>query len=135
MYFLDKEVMLNFSVLDVEKLEFHLVSRVSVDYINAQCEVELSSYPTIHNFLKKESGKVIFFTLNDCPKFDVDPSLFVLGEITQNQASIFFGAEIKYTSDITHISDLTPQQEENENEEVAEESVGMDSEFIPKETE
>lgn len=118
MYFLDKEVMLNFSVLDVEKLGFHLVSRVSVDYINAQCEVELSSYPAIDDFLKKESGKVSFFTLNDCPKFDVNPSLFVLNEIVQNKASIFYGAEIKHTPDITHISDLISQKEEYENEEI-----------------
>lgn len=122
MYFLDKEVMLNFSVLDVEKLGFHLVSRVSVDYINAQCEVELSSYQSIESFLNKESGKVSFFTLNDCPKFDVDPSLFVLNEIVQNKASIFYGAEIKHTGDITHITDLNPQ-EEGENEEMVEESM------------
>lgn len=121
MYFLDKEIMLNFSVLDVEELGFHLVSRISVDYINAQCEVELSSYPTIDDFLKKEPGKVSFFTLNDCPKFDVDPSLFVLSEIVQNRASIFYGTEIKYTSDVTHISDLASLDEDgDEDEEMAE---------------
>lgn len=106
MYFIENDIAMHYGVADIEKRSFHFVSRITIDYINTACEVELTSYTTFNDFLKLNDGRVSFFTIEDCPQFDVDPSFFVLSVLITNEKSIFYQSEIQHAADIRTIAQV-----------------------------
>lgn len=113
MYYLDCEVNLQISFADIQKKAYHIVGRLTVDYFNNNTQIELLSWDNKNAFLSKETSVVTFLTLNDAPKFDVDPSLFALRCLTQVETSPFYNKEIKCWYELQHLTQLYDNEVDN----------------------
>ncbi|MDY3124544.1 MAG: hypothetical protein SOW21_09290 [[Actinobacillus] rossii] len=113
MYFIENDIAMHYGIADIEKRSFHFVSRITIDYVNTTCEVELTSYTSFNDFLELNNGRVSFFTIEDCPQFEVDPSFFVLSVLITNEKSIFYGMKIKHMIDIKTISQVKNKMQDD----------------------
>lgn len=111
MYYFDNKVELQTSFTEKKEYNFHFISRVIVDYFNNSTELELASFPTKQHFIDKEESLVTFLTINDCPKFSVDPSLFCLRSLMAVETSPFYRQEIKAWYELEHLSQLKQTEE------------------------
>lgn len=109
MYYLDKVVEISKSFTENIPCSFHMVSRITVDYVNGNTALELASWENRASFNAKGPSLVSFLTLNDCPRFSVDPSLFCLRALTAVEGSPFYRAEIKcdYDVDIIEVTKVS----------------------------
>ena len=106
MYYFDCETTLQTSFTEKKTFSFHFIGRISVDYFNNNSEIELFSFPTKEDFINKENSFVTFLTVNDSPKFNVDPSLFALRCLIAVEESPFYHKEIKAWYELEHLSQL-----------------------------
>lgn len=106
MYYIDAVVQISKSFTESVSCGFHVVSRITIDYINKETVVELASWETEESFKSRGASLVTFLTLNDCPRFSVDPSLFALRGLTAVEGSPFYRAEVKCQYDVDHINQV-----------------------------
>lgn len=106
MYYIDEPVAIDKSFVEKPICAWHVVARITVDYINKSTVIELASWKDKDTFLQKGTSLVSFLTINDCPRFSVDPSLFAMRAITAVEGSPFYKAQIKCDYEIDHISQI-----------------------------
>lgn len=107
MYYIDDEVEINKSFTEKVKCKWHIVSRLTIDYVNKNTLIELASWVDKDDFIhNKDQSLVTFLTVNDSPRFSVDPSLFALRSLTMVEGSPFYHKEVKCDYSIDHISQL-----------------------------
>lgn len=95
MYYIEKDLQFIEGVKYVN-YGFHTVSQLWFDYINTELSAHIGSWEDIESFKRGDPGKVsVFqydFTEND---YNVDPNLFALRLLVQQEGSIFYKSEIK----------------------------------------
>ena len=64
-------------------------------------------------FLARGESLVTFLTVNDCPRFSVDASLFALRALTQVEGSPFYRQQVKCDYDLDHISQVWVNREQS----------------------
>lgn len=111
MYYIDEPVAISKTFVEKPICAYHAVARITVDYINKTTVIELASWKDKDTFLQKGESLVSFLTVNDSPRFSVDPSLFAMRAITAVEGSPFYKAQIKCDYDIDHISQVWQELE------------------------
>lgn len=106
MYYIEEIVKIDKSFTEKVDCGYHLISRLTIDYVNKNTTIELASWESKDSFLQKGTSLVSFLTINDSPRFSVDPSLFALRALTTVEGSPFYHKEIKCDYDIDHISQV-----------------------------
>lgn len=106
MYYIDEPVAISKTFVEKPICAYHAVARITVDYINKTTVIELASWKDKDTFLQKGESLVSFLTVNDSPRFSVDPSLFAMRAITAVEGSPFYKAQIKCDYEIDHISQV-----------------------------
>ena len=76
MYYIDEPVPIDKSFTEKPICAWHIAGRLTIDYINKNTTIELVSWADKQAFLARGESLVTFLTVNDCPRFSVDPSLF-----------------------------------------------------------
>ena len=79
---------------------------MTIDYINKNTTIELVSWANKQSFLDRGESLVSFLTVNDSPRFSVDPSLFALRALTTVEGSPFYRKQVKCDYDLDHISQV-----------------------------
>lgn len=111
MYYIDEPVAIDKSFVEKPICAYHVVARITVDYINKSTVIELASWKDKDSFLQKGASLVSFLTINDCPRFSVDPSLFAMRAITAVEGSPFYRKQIKCDYELDHISQVWAVEE------------------------
>lgn len=106
MYYIDEPVAIDKSFVEKPICAYHAIARITVDYINKSTVIELASWKDRDSFLQKDTSLVSFLTVNDSPRFSVDPSLFALRALTSVEGSPFYRKRIKCDYDLDHISQV-----------------------------
>lgn len=106
MYYIDEPVAIDKSFVEKPICAWHIVARITVDYVNKSTVIELASWENKDSFLQKGASLVSFLTVNDSPRFSVDPSLFALRALTTVEGSPFYKKQIKCDYDLDHISQI-----------------------------
>ena len=106
MYYIDETVPIDKSFIEKVDCSFHIIARLTVDYVNKNTVIELASWQNKQSFLDRGESLVNFLTVNDCPRFSVDPSLFALRALTTVEGSPFYHKQIKCDYDLDHISQV-----------------------------
>lgn len=106
MYYIDEVVKINKSFTEKVDCGYHMVARLTIDYINKNTMIELASWRDKQSFLDRGESLVSFLTVNDSPRFSVDPSLFALRALTTVEGSPFYHKQIKCDYDLDHISQV-----------------------------
>ncbi|MDH2999676.1 hypothetical protein A1D23_06160 [Chelonobacter oris] len=107
MYYIDKEIECQLDFVTTQKKKYHIISRYTVDIVNNNMQIELASYNDINSLRdNSDNGVVSFLTLNDTPRFSIEPTLFALHALTSVIGSPLYGAEIKNDASITHSTEL-----------------------------
>lgn len=101
MYYIDHETVFNDGVQTLTR-RFHLISKISIDYVNGVTDFEISSYSTFEELKENINPYLSFLTVNDSPVFSVDVSLFCLRCLIYKENSQFFKARIR--SDFSYSS-------------------------------
>lgn len=104
MYYIDSPITIDKSFTEKPIMAWHIIGRLTVDYINNNTTIELASWKDKQAFLNREQSLVSFLTINDCPRFSVDPSLFALRALTTVEGSPFYHKQVKCDYDLDHIS-------------------------------
>lgn len=106
MYYIDEPIPIDKSFTEKPIMKWHIIGRLTVDYINNNTTIELASWTDKQAFLNREQSLVSFLTINDCPRFSVDPSLFALRALTTVEGSPFYHKQVKCDYDLDHISQV-----------------------------
>lgn len=114
MYYIDEPVTIDKSFIEKPVCSFHIAGRLTIDYINKNTTLELISWKDRESFNNNEESLVTFLTINDSPKFNVDPSLFALRALTTVEGSPFYHKQIKCDYEIEHISQVWVTESEEE---------------------
>ncbi|MDY4281441.1 hypothetical protein ACLSYX_08500 [[Pasteurella] aerogenes] len=110
MYYLNKEIEIRLDFLTTEKRYWHCITKITTDYVNKEVIFEISSYLTEEDFNKNTHSFVTVLTLDDAPKFSVDPILFAWRALVSNKNSPFFKAEIRNNYDIEFMNNVYRQE-------------------------
>ena len=78
MYYIDEIVKIDKSFTEKIDCGYHIIARLTIDYVNKNTTIELASWQDKQSFLDRGESLVSFLTINDSPRFSVDPSLFAL---------------------------------------------------------
>jgi hypothetical protein len=111
MYYIDDPIAINKSFVEKPICAWHIVARITVDYINKSTVIELASWENKESFLQKGASLVSFLTVNDSPRFSVDPSLFAMRALTSVEGSPFYRKQIKCDYELDHISQVWAVEE------------------------
>lgn len=112
MYYIDEPVPIDKSFTEKPICAWHIAGRLTIDYINKNTTIELVSWKDKQSFLARGESLVTFLTVNDCPRFSVDPSLFALRALTTVDGSPFYRKQVKCNYDLDHISQVWVNIEE-----------------------
>lgn len=112
MYYIEADVTIDKNFMEKPTMGFHIAGRLTIDYINNNMVLELASWENRQAFYDKESSLVTFLTINDCPRFNVDPSLFALRCLTSTEGSPFYRKEVKCLYELEHLSNIWVGKEE-----------------------
>lgn len=111
MYFIEEDVTFKYSFGESVVKKYHIVARYTIDIVNNTTEIILASYNSYEEMRNKsDSGYTSFLTLNDTPKFGVEPTLFALRVLTSVEDSPLFRKEIKLNKEILHSTQLFDEQ-------------------------
>ena len=106
MYYIDEPIAIDKSFTEKPIMKWHIIGRLTVDYINNNTTIELASWTDKQAFLNREQSLVSFLTINDSPRFSVDPSLFALRALTTVEGSPFYHKQVKCDYDLDHVSQV-----------------------------
>ena len=106
MYYIDEPVPIEKSFTEKPICAWHIAGLLNIDYINKNTTIEIISLDSKQSFLERGESLVTFLTVNDCPRFSVDPSLFALRALTAVEGSPFYRKEVKCDYDIDHVSQV-----------------------------
>ena len=106
MYYVNKEISMRLDFLNTEQRYWHFINKISIDYVNKETVFEISSYYTEDDFINNNNSFVIVLTLDDAPRFSVDPNLFVWRALISNENSPFFKADLKNNYNIDLINNI-----------------------------
>lgn len=111
MYYIEEPITIDKSFMEKPVFSWHIAGRLTIDYINKNITLELVSWKDKDSFLNKGESLVTFLTINDCPRFSVDPSLFALRALTTVEGSPFYRKQVKCDYELDHISKVWVNKE------------------------
>lgn len=107
MYYIDDEITLMQNFNEPVIKGFHIITRYNIDLVNNIMQIELGSFDNKDSLINgSDNGYISFLTLNDTPKFGVEPTLFALRALTSISTSPLLNKEIKIDSNIKHFSQI-----------------------------
>ena len=106
MYYIDEPIPIDKSFTEKPIMGWHIIGRLTIDYINKNTTIELVSWKDKQSFLDRGENLVSFLTVNDSPRFSVDPSLFALRALTTVEGSPFYHKQVKCDYDLDHVSQV-----------------------------
>ena len=96
MYYIEHDIEF---INGIEKVTygFHMISRYTIDYVNNQIEIQISSSKDKKTWILAEhtSPFVNFYELSSVPNFDEDPINWVLRNLVTIETTVFYGLEVK----------------------------------------